>query len=146
MTRKSEGESESKIYKYIQYALEVEYCCGNRDATEVNLFKHLYKISLQQALLFQRDSYDHFVDDEDIVSCEGTLEFFVNSCHGALIKSIEEKYETLDKPEQGGIMYLKIAFDHMFNMRNFFITPLHDFIKNFYKDGISKVPNKFFWI
>ena len=35
-----------------------------------------------------------------------------------------------------------VAFDKMFNMSNVAITSLHDFIKNFSKDGISKVPNE----
>ena len=69
---------------------------------------------------------------------------FVISCSGALIKSIEGKYEALDKLEQGKIIYLKIEFDKMFIMRNFVITSFHDFIKNFSKDGIAKVPNKMF--
>ena len=59
-----------------------------------------------------------------------------------MINMIKEKYETLDELEQGGITYLKIAFDKMFNMINVVITSLHDFIKNFFKDDISKVPNK----
>ena len=68
----------------------------------------------------------------------------VNACVGAFIKSIEEKYETLDEIEQGRITYLKIAFDKIFNMRNAVIASLHDFIQNFSEYGISNIPNKTF--
>ena len=69
----------------------------------MNLFKHWSKIYLQQEIIFQRDSYDHCVDDEDIVSCEWNLEFFVTSFNSALINMIEEKYKNLDDIEQIGI-------------------------------------------
>ena len=69
----------------------------------MNLFKNWSKIYLQFAILFQRDFYDHCVNDDDIFICEFTLELFVNSCDGDLIKRKEEKYETLDELEKGGI-------------------------------------------
>ena len=114
-----------------EYSLEVEDQRGYFYATGVNLFKQWYKISLQQEILFQRYSYYHCVEDEDISSCEWTLELFVNSCNSALIKRIVEKYETLDELEQGVIMYMNISFDDIFNMRKIFITYLNDFVKNF---------------
>ena len=61
-----------------------------------------------------------------------------------MIKRIEEKYDTLDELKQGGITYLKIAFEKISNMSNLVITSLYDLIKNFVKDGISKVPNEKF--
>ena len=75
-----------------EYDLELEYHWGDHDDAFMDLFNHWYKITLQQAILFQRESYDHFVDDEDIISCEWMLKLLVNSCNGALINSIEEKY------------------------------------------------------
>ena len=72
------------------YALEVEDIWGNF-AIGANLFKKWSKISLQQATRFQRNSYDHCVDDEDTVSCEWTLELFVNSCDGAFIRGRTDK-------------------------------------------------------
>ena len=57
-------------YLLDEYALEVEDLWGNRGATVVNLFKQWSQISLQQEILFQRYSYDHCVDNEDIGSCE----------------------------------------------------------------------------
>ena len=59
-----------------------------------------------------------------------------------MIESIEEKYETLDEFEQGGITYLKISFYKIFNMSNVVITSLHGFVEKFSKDEISKVPKK----
>ena len=46
----------------------------------------------------------------------------------------------MDELEQGMITHLKIEFNEIFNMRNVVITSLHDFINNFSKDGIAKVP------
>ena len=43
-------------YLLCEYTLEVEYLWGDCSDTAVDLFKHWYNISLQQAILFQRDS------------------------------------------------------------------------------------------
>ena len=43
-----------------EYSLEVEDSWGDYDDTSLNLIKHWSKISLQQEILIQRDSYDHF--------------------------------------------------------------------------------------
>ena len=51
-----------------EYALEVEFCCGDCDTTGVNLFNHWSNTSLQHEIIFQRDSYDNCVKSEDIVS------------------------------------------------------------------------------
>ena len=39
-------------------------------------------------------------------------------------------------------MYLNIALDKMFNIRNVVINYFHEFIKNFSKDGISNIPTE----
>ena len=70
------------------------------------------------------------------------MELFVNSGNVDFIKRIEEKYETLDELEQGMIMYPNISFENSSNMSNVVITSLHDLIKKFSKDGITKVPDK----
>ena len=43
-----------------EYSLEAEDSWGDYDDTGLNLIKHWSKISLQQEILIQRDSYDHF--------------------------------------------------------------------------------------
>ena len=70
----------------------------------------------------------------------------MNSCNGALIKIIDRKYKNLDEIEEGGIMYLKIEFDKMFNMSNVVITSLHEFIKKVSNDRIYNIPNEIVWI
>ena len=124
------------------YSLKVEYRFGDPATTGMNLINHWSKISLQHIILFQRDSYDHFVYDEDIFSCECNLDGFVNSFDGALIHRTEGKYETLYEFEQGRITYLNIAFDEMFNISSFVITSLHDFVNKISKDGVAKIRNK----
>ena len=44
----------------------------------------------------------------------------------------------MDRIEQGGITYLNIALDEMFNMSDIVITLLQKFFKNFYRDGVAK--------
>ena len=51
---------------------------------------------------------------------------------------VEDKYEALDRLEQGGITYLNMALDEMFNMSDVIITFLQEFLKNFARDGIAK--------
>ena len=125
-------------YLINEYALKVEDLWGDSDTTGMNLFNHWYNISLQQVILFQRNSYDHCVWYEDIVSCECTLEFFMKYFYGSFNKSIEGKYDTLDKLKQCRIIYLKILFYDMFNMSNVIITSLHYFIKNFPSMGFPR--------
>ena len=72
-----------------EYALDVEYWWGCCDDTGVNMFKPWSNISLQQKIVFQRDSCDHFLNNEEIVSCEWTLELSVNYFDGIFIKSNE---------------------------------------------------------
>ena len=92
--------------------------------------------------LFQQDSYKNCADDKDIVSCEWTRELFINSTSSALVKRIEEKYEALTGPQQGGITYIKIALDEMFNMLDIVITSLQDFFNTFARNGVAKFPNE----
>ena len=90
----------------------------------VYLFSHWSKASLRVVAQFQRDSYENCSDDEDIISCEWTKEIFINSSYPDLIKSLEYKYEALYEIEQGGITYLNIDIDDMFNMSDAVITLL----------------------
>ena len=59
------------------YTLKLEYFWGDRATIGIELFKNWSNISLQQEILFQRDSYYNCVNNEYIVSCKWTLEVFV---------------------------------------------------------------------
>ena len=65
----------------------------------------------------------------------------MNYSYPALIKMAEKKYEELDRLDQGVIKYLKIALDDMFNMSDIVITSIHEFFKNFARDGLANHPN-----
>ena len=69
-------------------------------------------------------------------------DLFVDSSDPALIKGVEQKFEAMDRIEQGGITYLNIALDEMFNMSDIVITLLQKFFKNFYRDGVAKQPSE----
>ncbi len=73
---------------------------------------------------------------------EWVKEFLTNSCDINLEKRINEKFDQLFQYEQGGITYLKIALDEMFTMSNMVVTSLQNFLKQFAKEGIAKVPNE----
>ncbi len=73
---------------------------------------------------------------------EWVKEFLTNSCCINLEKLINEKFAQLYEYEQGGITYLKIALDEMFTMSNMVVTLLQNFLKQFAKEGIAKVPNE----
>ena len=66
----------------------------------------------------------------------------MNSSYLALIKRAEDKYEALDGIDQGGITYLKIALDEMFNMSDVVITSLLESFNNFARDGVAKYPSE----
>ena len=66
----------------------------------------------------------------------------MKSSDTTLIKMVEVKYEALDGIYQGGIIYLKIALDKMFNMSDLVITSIQEFFKNFSQDGVSKHPSE----
>ena len=56
-----------------------------------------------------------------------------------LIKRVEDKYEALDGFDQGGIIYVKISLDEMFNMSDVIITSIQEFFKKFAQDGVAKL-------
>ena len=62
----------------------------------------------------------------------------MNSPNTALIKRVEKKYGALDGLEQGGITYLKIALDKIFNMSDVAITLIQEFFKKLAQDGVAK--------
>ena len=103
---------------------------------------HWSKVSLRVVSQLQRHSYENDNDNEDIVSCEWTKGLFVRSSDTFIINRVEDKYEALDGLKQGGITYLKIALDDMFNMSDVVITSIQEFFKKFARDGLSKYPSE----
>ena len=84
-----------------EYSGAVEDRWVNRATTGVYLLSHWLKVSLRVASQSQRDYYKNCSEDEDIISCESTKTLFVNSSDPALIKMVEEKYESLDRLTKG---------------------------------------------
>ena len=41
--------------------------------------------------------------------------------------------------DQGGIIYVKISLDEMFNMSDVIITSIQEFFKKFAQDGVAKL-------
>ena len=66
----------------------------------------------------------------------------MNSCDALLVEWIDEKFEDLAHHEQGGVTYIKIAFDVLFTISNTVVTTLQGFFENFAREGIAKVPNE----
>ena len=65
----------------------------------------------------------------------------MNSSDTTLIKRVVDNYEELDRLEKGGIAYLKIALDEVFNISDVVITSIHQLFKNFAQDVVSKYPS-----
>ena len=55
---------------------------------------------------------------------------------------MDKKYEALNGLDQGGITYLRISFDDMFNMSDIVITSIQELFKNFAQDGVAKYPSE----
>ena len=68
---------------------------------------------------FERDYYNIYNENKDIVSCEWTNYLFVEYLDPALIKKLEDKYKALGGLEKGRVTYLKIDIDNIFNMGDF---------------------------
>ena len=99
---------------------------------------HWSKVLLRVVSQFQRDSYENCSADEDIISCEWTKEIFVKYSDPDVIKMVEDKYEELDGLKQGGMTYLNISLDEIFNMSDVVITSLQELFKDFFWDGVAK--------
>ena len=123
------------VYKY---ASAVKDSWVNHTSTGVYLLYHWYKFLLHVVAQFQRDFYDNWSENEDIVSCKWTKEIFMNSSDPALIKNMEDNYKELDGIENGGINYLNIYIDDFFNTSDLVITLLQEFFKKFSRDGVAK--------
>ena len=125
-----------------EYVGAVEDRWGNCAETGVYLLYHWLKVLLHVVSQFQRDSYENYSGDEDIVSCEWMKEIFINYSDPALIKRMYGKYEALGGLDKGGITYLKIDLDEIFNMSDIVITLLQEFFKNFDRDGVARQPSE----
>jgi hypothetical protein len=73
---------------------------------------------------------------------EWAKSLMMNSCSALLVKQIDEKFKDLSLFEQGGVTYIKLTLDEMFNISNTVVTTLQGFFDNFAKDGIAKVFNE----
>ena len=51
---------------------------GDCEATGVYLLYHWFKVLILVVAQFQRDYYEYYSDDDDIISCEWTKELFIN--------------------------------------------------------------------
>ena len=107
-----------------EYAGAVEDSWWKHATTGFYLLLHWSNVLLCVVVQFQRDYYENCNDDEDIVSCEWTKEIFVNSSDTGIIKRVEGKYEALCELDQGGVIYLNIYLDEIFNMSDVVITSL----------------------
>ena len=59
---------------------------GGHESMGLYLLSHWSKVFLSVVSHFQKDSYQNYSNNEDIVSCEWEKDLFVNSSDTALIK------------------------------------------------------------
>jgi hypothetical protein len=91
-------------------ALSVEDCWAEMKLPGVHLLKNWGKLTLQQCCAWQRDSFD-YASLEDLTSMEWAKSLMINSCDALLIERIDEKFKNLSLYKQGGVTYIKLAFD-----------------------------------
>jgi hypothetical protein len=115
---------------------------GDRKSNAINLIKHWSKVSLKHMCVWQRDTFDWCIDDNNLTSMEWDKELLTNSCNINLVKPLDEKFDQLYEYEQSGITYLKIALDEMFTMSNMVIMLLQNYLKKFAHEGVAMVPNE----
>lgn len=108
------------------------------DTAGVNLFKHWTNTTLHHDYIYQKDNYHELRDREDIVSDEWVKHIMSNYCTVELIQMVEEKYQTLEDIQQGGITHNNISLNEIFCMKKYVVTSLHDFLKALSKDDITK--------
>ncbi len=123
-------------------AISVLDCWGDRKVNGINITKHWSQVLLRHVCAWQRDTFDWCTNDNDLTSMEWVKEFLTNSCDINLEKRIDEKFDHLYEYEQGGITYLKMVLDEMLTMSNMVVMSLQNFLKQFAKEGITKVPNE----
>jgi hypothetical protein len=99
-------------------------------------------VSLKKVCVWQRDSFDWCIDDNDLTSMEWVKELLTNSSNIYLVKHVDEKFDQLYEYEQRGITYLKIALDEMFMVSNMVIMLLQKYLEQFAQEGVAKVPNE----
>ncbi len=118
-------------------AISVEDCWAERKWTGVHLLKNWGKLTLQQCCAWQRDSFD-YASLEDLTSMEWDKSLMMNSCDALLVKGIDKKFEDLSLFEQGGVTYIKLAFDKTFTISNTVVTTLQGFFENLPKMVLLK--------
>ena len=123
-------------------AISVLDCWGDRKGIGIDTTKHWSQVLLEHMCAWQRDTFDWCTDTNNLMSIEWVNKLLTNLCNINLEKHIDEKFGQLYEYEQGWITCLKIALDEMFTMSNMVVTLLQNFLKQFAKEGIAKVPNE----
>ena len=90
--------------------------CWEDESIGLNLMDHPSQFTMTKVCQWQKDFLGYGNVDDDTESIKLDIKCFQNSCHSTLLIQVNERYDAIDLIEQGGIVYLKIAFDLMFVM------------------------------
>ncbi len=70
------------------------------------------------------------------------LNLICNSCSSDLLNIVDESFNKLPIHQQGGSVYLKLIYDVMFNMTKPVVHVLQNWIKEFARHSLHKIPGK----
>ena len=107
-----------------------------------NIIENWSKLSVDQVADYQYDINKY--STEDGVSSEWLHDLVYNSSTPELRQLVAQKTSLLlnDDLKRGGAVMLKITLDVMFCMTSDVVSALQDFLENFGKDGIAKIPGE----
>jgi hypothetical protein len=122
-------------------AWEGRWDTSNPDREIVDLTTHWGSVSLDHVLKWQVD-FNGYSEAEDMISSIWLKELLTSSMDVELRRQAEEIEQEQDLYQRGGITYYKIVVDALFKMSSMAEDSLRQFIKDFGKNGLAKIPNE----
>ena len=122
-------------------AWEGRWDTSNPDREIVDLTTHWGRVSLDHVLKWQVD-FNGYSEAEDMISSIWLKELLTSSMDVELRRQVDQIEEEQDLYQRGGIAYYKIVVDTVFKMSSMAEDSLKQFIKDFGKNGLAKIPNE----
>jgi hypothetical protein len=122
-------------------AWEGRWDTSNPNREIVDLTTHWGSVSLDHVLKWQVD-FNGYSEAEDMISSIWLKELLTSSMDVELRRQVEEIEQEQDIYQRGGITYYKIVVDTLFKMSSMAEDSLKQFIKDFGKNGLAKIPNE----
>jgi hypothetical protein len=113
----------------------------NPDREIVDLTTHWGSVTLDHVLKWQVD-FNGYSEAEARISSIWLKEQLTSSMDVELRRQVEELEQELDHYQRGGITYYKLMVDTLFKMSSMAEDSIKQFLKEFGKNGLAKIPNE----